>query len=62
MKQIKPSDLQTEAQRLITAGKMPTLDTLMGTVAEVRQKYHPKIANARQAEATYAAVNKAKAK
>lgn len=61
-KQIKPSDLQAEAQRLIKEGKMPSLETLMNTVSDVRQKYRPKIAEARQAEATYAAVEKGKAK
>ena len=54
-KKIKPSDLRAEAQRLIYAGKMPSIDHLMGVVSEVRQKYHPKIANARQAPTVEAA-------
>lgn len=50
-KTIKPSDLQAEAQRLIKAGLMPSADKVLGVVSEMRQKYHPKIANARQATA-----------
>jgi hypothetical protein len=49
-KKIKPSDLRAEAQRLIKAGKMPSIDQLMGVVSEIRQKYHSKIANARTVE------------
>lgn len=36
---LKPSDLARESQRLIKAGKMPTLQQVMNAVAEV--KAHP---------------------
>jgi hypothetical protein len=38
---LKPSDLRAEAQRLIKAGKMPTLDQLLEAVFEVRSDPHP---------------------
>jgi hypothetical protein len=47
MKKITPSDLRAEAQRLIDAGKMPTLDELLEAVAFARQKYASKIKEAR---------------
>jgi hypothetical protein len=34
---LKPSDLRAEAQRLIKAGKMPTLETLLAIIAEVKR-------------------------
>ena len=37
---LKPSDLRAEAQRLIKAGKMPTLDQLLEAVFEVRSYPH----------------------
>ena len=37
---LKPSDLRAEAQRLIKAGKMPTLDQLLEAVFEVRSDPH----------------------
>jgi hypothetical protein len=40
---IKPSDLQTEAQRLIAEGKMPKLEELLSAVASVRKIYADKI-------------------
>lgn len=40
-KLIKPSDLRTEAQRLLKTGDMPDLDTLLKVVADARQKYSP---------------------
>jgi hypothetical protein len=35
---IKPSDLEREAQRLIKAGKMPTLARVREAIEEVRQR------------------------
>jgi hypothetical protein len=47
---IKPSDLRTEAERLIKAGKMPPLDKLLGAVSDAREKYRPQIDKLRQSE------------
>jgi hypothetical protein len=44
--QLKPSDvrrLRREAERLIAAGEMPSLEEFLSVVAEVRGKYRPKI-------------------
>jgi len=49
-KKIKPSDLEREAQRLIDAGQMPSLDTLLQAIAETRQKYRDRILAARREE------------
>jgi hypothetical protein len=38
-KKIKPSDLEAEAQRLIAAGQMPSLEELLGVMGEARKKY-----------------------
>lgn len=38
-KKISPSDLRTQAQSLIAAGKMPKLEELLGAVASTREKY-----------------------
>ena len=46
-KKIKPSDLEREAQRLIDEGNMPSLETLLQVIAEIRKKYLPLIARAR---------------
>jgi hypothetical protein len=49
---LKPSDLRRlrrEAERLIAAGEMPSLAELLSVVAEVREKYRPKILAARRA-------------
>ena len=48
-KLIKPSDLRAEAQRLISTGRMPSLEALLGAVADARQKYQPLIVKARMA-------------
>jgi hypothetical protein len=48
---LKPSDvrrLRREAERLIAAGEMPSLAELLSVVAEVREKYRPKILAARR--------------
>jgi len=39
MKKIKPSDLRREAQAMIRDGSMPSLETLLQAVADVREKY-----------------------
>jgi hypothetical protein len=35
---LKPSDLRAEAQRLIRAGKMPTLQQVLDAIDEVKRK------------------------
>ena len=44
MKKIKPSDLRREAQAMIRDGSMPSLETLLQTVADAREKYAQQIA------------------
>jgi|HubBroStandDraft_4_1064222.scaffolds.fasta_scaffold3388424_1 hypothetical protein len=49
---LTPSDvsrLRREAERLIAAGEMPSLAELLSVVAEVREKYRPKLLAARRA-------------
>jgi len=46
-KLISPSDLRAEAQKLISEGKMPPLEHVLGAVAGARQKYGPKMKAAR---------------
>ena len=55
MEKLKPSDLRAEAQRLISTGRMPSLEALLGAVADVRQKYQPLIVQARIADITHKA-------
>jgi hypothetical protein len=38
-KRIKPSDLRQEAERLIAAGEMPSLEKLLEAIAEARKTY-----------------------
>jgi hypothetical protein len=45
---LSSADLQAEAERLIAAGEMPTLEELLSAVAEVRAKYRPQILAARR--------------
>jgi len=45
---IKPSGLEAEAQRLIDAGQMPSLEELLQAIAETRAKYAPLIHAARK--------------
>jgi len=45
---IKPSELEAEAQRLIDAGQMPSLEELLQAIAETRAKYAPVILAARK--------------
>jgi hypothetical protein len=47
MTKITSSDLKDEAQRLLSAGKMPSLEDLLDTVNEVRKKYKPQIEEAK---------------
>lgn len=44
---ITPSDLRTEAQRLIEAGSMPKVETLLAAIADARKKYGSQIIAAR---------------
>jgi hypothetical protein len=46
--QLTFADLQAEAERLIATGEMPSLAELLSAVAEVREKYRPKILAARR--------------
>ena len=45
---IGPSDFKAEAERLHAAGKLPSLEELLGAVHETRKEYAPKILNARK--------------
>jgi hypothetical protein len=47
-KTIKASDLKREAERLIRAGEMPTLDELLDAVEAVRERYRAQILRARK--------------
>jgi len=47
-KKITPSDLRKQADELIAAGKMPSLDAVLQAVAETREKYVPLIVKARE--------------
>lgn len=40
---ITPSDLRRQAEALIAAGRMPSLDALLTAVAEARAKYKASI-------------------
>jgi len=45
---ITPTDLRVEAQRLIAAGRMPSLDQLLEAVADTRVEYRDQIIAARK--------------
>ncbi len=47
-KKITPSDLRKQADELIAAGKMPSLDAVLNAVAETREKFVPLILKARE--------------
>ena len=47
-KKIGPSDFKAEAQRLHAAGKLPSLEELLGAVGETRKEYASKILDARK--------------
>ena len=45
---VGPSDFKAEAERLHAAGKLPSLEELLGAVGETRKEYAPKILKARK--------------
>ena len=45
---ITPSDLRKQADELIAAGKMPSLDAVLQAVGEIRAEFAPKILAARK--------------
>jgi len=47
-KKITESDLRNQAEELIAAGKMPSLDAVLQAVAETREKFVPLIVKARE--------------
>ncbi|HSS99370.1 MAG TPA: hypothetical protein VLK33_20185 [Terriglobales bacterium] len=46
-KKLGPSEFQAEVQRLKAAGKFPTLDEVLDAVVDAREKFAPKILEAR---------------
>jgi hypothetical protein len=46
-KKIKASELEAEAQHLIDSGQMPSLETLLTVIAEMRERYRDQILSAR---------------
>jgi hypothetical protein len=46
-KKITPSDLRRQAEAMIAAGTMPSLETVLQTVAETRAEYRGAILQAR---------------
>jgi hypothetical protein len=44
---IRPSDLRRRAEAMVGAGCMPSLETVLKVVAEIRAKYAPLIKAAR---------------
>ena len=52
---ITPTELRRQAEAMVAAGTMPSLETVLEAVAEVRQKYRPEIREAqRQAKIHFA--------
>lgn len=47
MEKITPTDLKTEAQKLVATGKMPELPVLLEAVAKMRKKYAPELEKAK---------------
>jgi CheY-like chemotaxis protein len=45
---VKPSDLRTQAEKLIADGMMPDLDSVLNAVEQIRTKYQAKILEARR--------------
>jgi hypothetical protein len=45
-KKISPSDLRRQAEAMIAAGTMPSLETVLKAIAEVRTEYVPLINHA----------------
>lgn len=50
-RKVGPTEFKAEAERLHAAGKLPTLDELLSSVAGVRKEYAPKILKAREQDA-----------
>jgi hypothetical protein len=50
MKQPKigPTEMQAEIARLQSEGKMPTLESVLAAIVDVRNEYRPKILAARK--------------
>jgi hypothetical protein len=46
-KKIKPSELEAEAKKLIDSEQMPSLETLLTVIAEVRVRYGDQILSVR---------------
>lgn len=51
-KKITPTDLRTQAQELIAAGKMPKLEDLLSAVADTRGKYQAQLKAAQKSNLT----------
>jgi hypothetical protein len=51
-KKITASDLRRQAETMIAAGKMPSLETVLEVVAETRLKYRDRILQARREHET----------
>jgi hypothetical protein len=47
MEKAGPTQFQQEVDRLKAAGKIPSLDEVLGAVSEARKKYRPQILEAR---------------
>ena len=47
-KKVGPSDFAAEVERLKAAGKLPTLEQVLDVTAQTRQKFVPKILEARR--------------
>jgi hypothetical protein len=47
-KKVGPSDFAAEVEKLRAAGKLPSLEEVLDAVADARQKFAPKILEARQ--------------
>lgn len=47
MDKIGPTEFQAEVERLHAAGQLPSLDEVLGAVADTRKEYRPQILEAR---------------
>jgi uncharacterized damage-inducible protein DinB len=45
---MKIKDLKAEAERMVAAGEMPSLEEVLKAIAEVRKEYRQKILDARK--------------
>jgi hypothetical protein len=48
MNKIGPTEFQAEVERLHAAGKLPSLEEVLGAVAGIRKEYRPQILKARE--------------